>query len=1071
MESLQETIDAAVSPKHALQGNLNQYETPIEWARFFRSLLPRSTSVTFDPQRGSGNLIGSDGTRNLYGFEMDNRFRDDGSDEFTTVIGNCVKAWEVLDEFFPTIKFPCQCANPPFGIRWKLADGSTVDSTEYTWKKILERASGVGYGFFIANHKTIERLGIDKHEWVYLYQKFPAGIWKDCGVEIGVVHWHADKDHRPAPISLTYQTLDRCENSNALGRIKSFYSNYYRGDGASRSYVAAAFQTIQKILDEDKGESKFNVWLGKDGSLKTYLSTRDTKRKDITQGEILQIARVNGCHPLTLTTERDTRMVLKKFVESGLYTIEPSAKAAIEAALEEVKSLACPLMPITDFETVAYADEEDHLKCFASSDLSFTPGKSYAFKTESYSFMESFKRNKIHFNEETGETFTIQHHCTLSGNDRMVVIYDDRGRRLKFKDKLDIWDYPESKLWEIFEKPNVLTVKEAFKELVAKNRQTLKATEMLAEFTHFDGQIDYLSRVATKDYGLIAASVGTGKSLMAISLINLKAPRRALIIAPQGTMRGSDDDDDDCVNNQASQWSQELARFAPGFSVFELFSMDDYRKIKKANGGLLPLGVYVSYPQAMFQNGGRETLPKAWTDAKVEKDFGCKFPPVPEGVDADGVEKYWCNTIGEEKRGIRCVLQPCMSTLIGHEFDMVCLDEAQFFTNIYANCTQMLMRMQPKYRFAFTATPIPNTVSNMFSLMGWLTVPDWYKGGLRSAAWPFARHELDRFVETFQATERDLTQERMNRNANPDWKGKCEKVSPVISSPARLLKILKPTMAYISKEACNPALVACKTLDVRVPMGFEQSKLYGYFLDRGNIPHKNPLIRARLQISYLRSICASPATFSHGGPSVTSNMNPKTLAILEIVKGIVSAGQQVVVVCARVGQSDTIQNYLLDVGVKVARIDSTLDADQHSGQSNLFKRGGAQVMLMGIKCAVGHSYHECPNMVIGSLEYSYGSKHQAEGRVWRVNSKQPVTIYCVLHKSSIEETMFDVCATKQDAATICLLGKRVPKDFKPLDMSEVLSNSIAAFDGNEVGVSEATCKVRWNVIKHGFGNP
>src|SRR5678815_3544421 len=73
-------------------------------------------------------------------------------------------------------------------------------------------------------------------------------------------------------------------------------------------------------------------------------------------------------------------------------------------------------------------------------------------------------------------------------------------------------------------------------------------------FSYFDGQRDYLARVACKDFALIAADTGTGKTLFALSLIQAKLaalPRplagegrgegadsfsgRALIIAPQST--------------------------------------------------------------------------------------------------------------------------------------------------------------------------------------------------------------------------------------------------------------------------------------------------------------------------------------------------------------------------------------------------------------------------------------------------------------------------------------------------------------------------------------------------------
>jgi SNF2 family DNA or RNA helicase len=253
-------------------------------------------------------------------------------------------------------------------------------------------------------------------------------------------------------------------------------------------------------------------------------------------------------------------------------------------------------------------------------------------------------------------------------------------------------------------------------------------------------------------------------------------------------------------------------------------------------------------------------------------------------------------------------------------------------------------------------------------------------------------------------------------------------------------------------------------IDVRVPMGREQAKLYQHFLDRGNIDCKNALVRARKQIAYLRGICADPHGFEYGGPPVRSNFNPKTIAILELTRDILAKGKQVVIVNARKGQTNTIQMKLQDAGIPVARIDSTVPAAQHSHQANLFKSGRVRVMLMGIKCAQGYSFEKCSYLIIGSLEYSSGSKNQAEGRVFRVNSKDPITTYCVLHQHSIEEIIFDVVATKQDAATICLHGERVPREYKPLDMDEVLADSIKRFELNGQPV-EFDCESKWPMLR------
>jgi len=1081
-ENIQEVLDAASSSKQALQGGQQQYLTPKPMAEFFAKLLPDTPAVAFDPQCAAGNTVieGFPYYISSFGFEIDNQYcrSADTHDRVNRVIGNCVKAYEALDELYPDIGFECQNANPPFGMWWNMADGSRVDSTDYTWRKIRERAAAGGYGYFIANWKTIERLGIHNHQWVYLYQKFPVGVWKQCEVEIGVVHWH-NSTKRAEKVTLQYSSLKLDEHKSRLQPILDYYANQSDGRkiGTSSSEIREAFSTIQEMLDEErKNQPNYNVYL-KGDRLQIYLSTRVKMKRKITNQEVLRLQKIHDSHPLTMTVDRETRMILKDLVDCGLYTIEPKALEAMTSALAEVNTLSIPIMPVTDFSRVAYCDEEDALQCINDFVMPFehggqrvfTSGKSYPIKTSTYKFTNKFFRNKLKYSETENRMYTDKHECSLSGCDRYIQVEDDNGEPHRFMAnpvRGFAKDHDESLIWQHFAKPEVKTVSEAFSESVEKNRVSLETCELFGGYTYYPGQKTYISRVACKDNGLVGADTGVGKSLIALSLIQLKAPQRALIIAPQGTMKAPDSDDDvPSEDHKASQWITEIRTFAPGQPVFELFSMDDYERILKANGGQLPCGIFVTYYEAFFINKARESLPESWTDANLERLLQTKLPKI-KGDDAS--EQYYCRGVGKEVNGIRCIVQPSMATVIGHHFDFIALDEAHRVCHLSSTTSQTLIRLQPKYRYALTATPIPNTIGDLFSLLGWLCVPNWYRYGIRNAAFPYARENHERFIADFQSVERDHTEERIRsdeaRRNNSRWSGKVEKVSPIISSPARLLKLITPTMAYISKQSCNPNLPEPKITEVRVAMGKEQSLLYGFYMNRGNIPHKNPKIRAGLQGVYLQNICADPAGFEHGGPKVNSNFNPKTIAILELMRDFLKKGQQVVVACSRVGQNNTLADRLRQAGIKFARIDSTIAADQHAYNSNIFKSGDVPIMLMGSKCAVGHSFSQCPNLIIGSIEYSYGSLHQVKGRVDRVNSKYQPNIFCVLHEKSIEEVKFEIVATKRDAATICLQGQRVPVDFKPVDPSEIMAEAFNRFsmDGSK---SEMECEAQWPALR------
>lgn len=1094
--NLQEILDASrTSVAHTLAKGQAQFFTPPWFARLMAGLLPSGRSVVFDPQCGQGVLLEAAAGygAHCFGVEIDHRLTPPSSassssrvlpsssqsSQSSILTASCLDVWRLLDEFFPKLTFRCQVANPPFGLKWK---GSAKDecSIAYTWKQLLARAGTEGVGYMIANRSTIERLGLHTQPKVYLYSTFPTGIFPDAQVEIGVLHFAADFTGSPVEIhhpGVEPESVRRICDRFDVDRLPLY------ADGSPTEEVLQAFTAIQKLLAEEKRQiPPFNIYLDHHGDLRTYLSIREKLTRRLTADDVQKLDRLDRCSPLTLTTERDTRLLMAELVAAGVYSVQPEARTAIADALSQVAAISAPLRPPTDFQLVAYTDEYETLtarttssesskvsRSSSSSNLpSLTVGEKYPITTGTYTFTDSYQRMRLHL--DGSEQYSAEHDMTLSGQDRFLSFRDDLGIVHRFLDRPDPhrpYDHPDSLLWHYFHKPAVPTIAEKEPALVQKNLAVMEACELLAGFTYYPGQKDYYSRVAARDYALVGAATGSGKTLGAITLIALKAPQRALIVAPQGTTKGGPTDEDSIDELQASQWIAELRRFAPGLQVFELFSAADYDRILALNGGQLPHGVYVSYYEAMFSNGGRESATDSFTDSKLRR-----LLQLPPAIDADGqplATHEFTASIGTEKNGIRCLALPCLATRIGHLFDFVALDEAHKACHLSSNVTQMLIRLQPRYRYALTATPIPNLVTDLFPLMGWLCVPGWYRGGIRNAAWPYARGEGYRFSTTFLSTERDLTQETMNKEQDPKWRGRCEKPSPVVSAPARLLKLISPTMAFISKEECNPQKPMCTVHDLRVPMGAQQARLYGHFMNRANIPEKNPKVRAAKQVAILRDLCAAPASSDWNrvmDKLVRSNFNPKQAAILQKVADILSGGEQCVIVSARLKQSAYIERRLTEAGVPVARIDSSLPPARHTEQANLFKRGRAAVMLMGIKCAQAHSFDQCPHLIVASLEYSFGSFEQASGRIDRVTSRRPMHIWCVLHQNSIEEIMFDVVATKGDAATICLRGQRVPRDFKSTDLGEILAQNFTAFTAGQTPVvDESAVEAGWPALR------
>lgn len=962
------------------------------------------------------------------------------------VLNNPTHYAEVMREFFPNTS------------EATIVIGATEDHVQKYYDAVEWMSKGMSIVIIASYADALRKLKTtSKHQ---RYQLFTETLGGDV---FGIGVWAAGSDG-------DYPEQEGLQNRTHLP------SRVLQKRGMVRRVAPAVRNEAMRCAydDEEGRSSKPDVYLDKTRGI---LKFRDKARTRLLVGDAFKEMN-SRCHdstPPALAIEKSLRSIMQSSLQWPI-VMDPEARASIEKAVAEAEKLVAPIMPPTDFELVAYADERDALKALpkpvACSTIKgyrpvITASRSYKIDTGVYNFMEKFTRTKLEIDEVTQMSKTVTHHIERTGEDRMLRLLDDNKRVIRFCDrpKAVANGVGEDMLWQVFERPHVQTVKEMYPERYAKNHRIMNLMEMMGQFTYYPGQREYYARIGCRDAALIAAEVGTGKTLGALSLVAMQSPRRTLIMAPQGTMRSPNGEEERYDN--AAQWVKEIRKFAPAEPVFQLFSVKDYEKIVRLHKGKLPDGIYISYPHAMYSNQCFDHLPATWKDLaprEIEQRFRKRMKNTVFKGDLD---VWYHQSVGVTRdSGISCVALPNLATRIGDAWDMVILDEAHLISNLSTFITRNFIRTRAKYRYAMTATPIPNVVSDIFPVMGWLSVPDWFKGYRRNAQWPYALGDFNSFTKVFMSQERDVTQERINRvmgKKNP----RSVRASAIISSPSRLLKLLKPTLGFIDKKSCNANMMPCNVKDVRVPLGEQQAQLYRSLLDPAKLPYKSALTRARVHNQVLRGVCAHPKINSWNKTGiVASDFNPKTATVLEVLAKELKSGEQVLVSCARLGQTDELERRLIEAGVKTSRIDGTVTASAHSDQANAFKRGETHVMLMGIKCALGHDFYQCSRMVIASIEWGYGVLHQAEGRVYRLNSPKPVEVTVILNENTIEETIFDRVAQKQDAATICLHGQRVPHNIVQLDADDILAQHIVDWKSTGGRVkAETECEKEWPALK------
>lgn len=488
-QNLDDLIKGTANLKTTLAKGQQQYSTPPQWASRFAQQLPCQRPKTcIDWQCGSGNLlVPMDRANYLWGVDVDKRFYGTVVPglRLSRITDSCLSVWDNLKKYFPEVRFECQVVNPPFGLPWLAPDFKLgrATSTAVTWKRIRSLACEGGYGYFLAGRKQLEALGIHAHPWAYLYQTFPANFFPGADIEIGVVHWlngaHPDRVH------LEFKTTDPSEHPillpSLMGIVRDQVQDYLSGHETD-----TAMREIYMMVDEERRSLPSHNFILKGQVLSVHFTNRFRLDQKLDRKELETLMAINGQHPMTLVHEVHTRRLLRDVVQRGIFTISPGAEAAIREALVEASKMATPLMPVTDFERVAYVDELDHLEVHPNFSPSahdwvfnFRPGKKYSHQTGTYAFRESFTRMRVHFSEEDERTYALAHKCELSGQDRYVEVIDESGNSHKFMDRPSTdkpqSEHHESLLWQIFVKPEVVTVADELPDHVQQNVQRLHA--------------------------------------------------------------------------------------------------------------------------------------------------------------------------------------------------------------------------------------------------------------------------------------------------------------------------------------------------------------------------------------------------------------------------------------------------------------------------------------------------------------------------------------------------------------------------------------------------------------------
>lgn len=1060
---------------------------------------------------GSGNLLAATkrvlgDTAYCVGAEIDPRFEADGRGSAIRIAtADTTLLAPLLDQVH--WQAGLMVLNPPFGLNWHVdrLDGVLAESSDYkvadTWKRATRGKDTIdsslasyltalhfleynGAGMLVTLWSTWESkiASTPAADHVYSTVRIPKGghLFDPLIGDFDVAAIYFAKDHLigdprsietlPSPSAeAVAQAIADGDPAAGMQGMKP------RAEGSlwkDKSVAWLAANREYKELHDDTVTPDWNLTLNQDGTIRCHLTPFQNIGKFLPAAHVEALDDLRGQTPMGLTVQRSTRVALLNAVRSDLWRVDPKLIRAVESAVEEYNSHRAPLYPLPPVQRLGYLDEEDMVQC--AKDLGpFKAGDRYYIETDT---------EKATFHTTIMDREGMPNEVLREGKELVLTVYldgkrdDETAHKFIIGGKYDyeLTDKPENsnqvhtfnQFIDHFIVPDVDDVAtmdpEGYQEALAKvDAIGADMAERITEFdfSWFPYQREDLARSALMPGVVFSWEQGLGKSLAAFAWPQVRGAKLTLLVAP-GSLH--------------TQLAEE-GRSKFGLDVRLLETLDDAMADPDLRRRLLtgkcpeqPIYYLTTYT-ALGMNGADERAPELRTKKGAEffylSDNAQKMRR-ETAPDLNPFDDKW-EGVGETRDyphgRISCIHRPCMGRVLQTTFDAVVCDEATRIKGDHTYVSTGVRMMDPASRLVLTGTPIKNRLTDLF----WLC--QWAAGGHDdpTARWPYANtiEAKQSFASEHLVSERNLTKE-----AEAEHEGKrrtYKKQTNEICGLHRLWKLLAPTVLRRRKAEVGKDLVEKRVIPMRVTMGKQQAELYQDHLSNPPKYTKDgddmtELAALATQLGYLRQVAICPDSETVNRFTGASGWVPKNAAILELVRERLAEGEQMVIFSPFQDYSTWITNTLKGSGVSTVKLDGSVSPKQRGILAGKFKRKEYAVLVAGLKSmGEGHSFDQCPNLILPSLEWAYDNNAQAIERVHRLTSKQAVRIYTFIAKGTIDERLASLFNEKSDASDLALDGQLFKADTEEVNLFELLQRAMDDFDPDAETTDEQQVFEHW----------
>jgi superfamily II DNA or RNA helicase len=325
-----------------------------------------------------------------------------------------------------------------------------------------------------------------------------------------------------------------------------------------------------------------------------------------------------------------------------------------------------------------------------------------------------------------------------------------------------------------------------------------------------------------------------------------------------------------------------------------------------------------------------------------------------------------------------------------HRYHLLILDEAQYIKNSRSKAAQAARLLDARHRLCLTGTPVQNHLGELWSQFHFL-MP-----GLLGDEKAFNTGFRKPIEQQGDTSRKDL-----------------------------LARRVKPFMLRRTKDKVATELPPKTEIVLPVEFGAAQRDLYETVrlaMDRkvrDEIDRKG-LARSQIVILdallKLRQVCCDPRLLKSSAGVAGS---AKLEALMELLETLLSEGRKVLVFSQFTSMLALIADELRARAVEFAVL--TGDTADRAAPIAAFQQGQVDVFLISLKAGgVGLNLTAADTVIHYDPWWNPASENQATDRAWRIGQEQPVFVYKLIARGTLEEKIQDMQRRKGELANALL---------------------------------------------------